>query len=60
MLLREPPPYPEEERDRSGVTARFLAFVETEMLKIPGVRGVRWNIIGWQRTALAWVRRGIR
>jgi len=59
-LLREPPARRDEERDRAGVSAKFLAHLEKEILKIPAVRAVRWNIEGWQRTGTAWIRRGIR
>ncbi len=59
-LLREPAPVRGEERDRQGVSVKVLVFLEKEILKVPGVRGVRWNIQGWQRTRMTWVRRGLR
>ena len=57
-LLREPPPLGGEERDRHGVSASFLLYLEREILKVKGMRAVRWNIDGWQRTGMAWSSRG--
>ena len=59
-LLREPPAVPGEERDRTGISAKFLMHLEKELLKIPGLRAIRWNIEGWQRISTAWISRGIR
>ena len=57
-LLHEPPPDSKEDRDRTGVGPRFLNHLHKELLKVPGVRAVRWNIEGWQRTGIAWVLKG--
>ena len=58
-LLREPPARSDEERDRAGVSASFLMHLEKEILKVSGVRAVRWDIDGWNRTGGAWVHRGM-
>lgn len=58
-LLREPPSAPGEERDRSGVSAKFLMYIEKELMKISEVKGVRWQLDGWQRTSSAWLSHGI-
>jgi len=60
MLLREPPPEPGQQRDSAGVTAKFLMHLEKEILKAPGIRAVRWQLDGWQRTTSAWIAHGIR
>lgn len=58
MLLHEPPSKPNEERDRHGVSASFLVHLERELLKVPGLRAIRWNIDGWTRSGTAaWLHR---
>jgi len=60
VLLREPPPDPNEIRDRAGVGPKFLMYLEKELLKAPGIRAVQWQLDGWQRTSSAWIPHGIR
>ena len=57
MLLREPPSKPGEHQDRQGVTASFLLHLERELLKVSGIRSIRWNLAGWQRTSSSWTYR---
>jgi len=57
-LLREPPSAGREETDSEGVTATFLLHLEREILRIPGVRLVTWDLNGWQRTGLGWQYQG--
>jgi hypothetical protein len=58
VLLREPPATREEERDRSGVSPKFLFHLEKDLLKVKGVQRVQWEITGWQRTGMSWVQHG--
>ena len=59
MLLRAQPSDKTDERDRSGVGAKFLIHLDREIKKIEGVRTITWQSDGWQRTSSGWTHRGL-
>ena len=48
----------EKERDQFGVGPKFLFTLERELLKIPGVRAIRWDLGAWQKGSTGWMHKG--
>jgi len=58
-VLHPLPPDPTDERDRTGIGPKFMLLLDKEIKKIPGVRGVNWQVDGWQRIGASWVQHGM-
>jgi len=59
-LMREPnTARTEKVTDQFGVGPKFLIQLERDLLKIGGLRAVRWDIMGWHKGSMGWSHRGL-
>ena len=59
-VMREPATSrTEKETDQFGIGPKFMLSLERELMKVPGVRTLRWDLSSWNRGSSGWSHRGL-
>ena len=59
-VMREPATArTEKELDQFGIGPKFLLTLERELMKIGGIRALRWDLSSWNKGSSGWSHRGL-